>query len=125
MIRRRTYQVKEEIVASFHQHFNENLLPAQWKYGATLIGRYQTIPENGVVEIIALWEYEDEHQFHEIEHHLRQDAAHRKRVEDWYEKHGGRKHVASYFLQKEDSYLYSTLTPENEELRQRKVIESK
>lgn len=96
--RRKYYMVKKEIVESFNQHFNQTLLPAQLKYGTRLIGRWLLPAQDDLVEIFAIWEYDSREAYESIEAQVRGDQAHIKRVQAWYEKHGGKEHVIEKYI---------------------------
>lgn len=108
--RRKHYLVKSEFVDTFNTHFNHTNLPNQLKYGSRLIGRWMKDLENGTTEIFAIWEYDSYDDYLEIESAIRSDEAHAKRIRDWYEKHGGRKHVLTeYILEVKNEAIESTL----------------
>ncbi|MDV2583053.1 NIPSNAP family protein [Alkalibacillus haloalkaliphilus] len=93
--RKKTYQVKSEFVSTFNKHFNENLLPTQIKHGSSLVGRWMTNDQEGLVEIFAIWEYDSYEDYLQIEEEVRSDRDHVKRVKDWYNRQGGRDYVIS------------------------------
>ena len=56
------YQAVEEQLPTFHQFFRERLLPIQEKYGARLVGRWETED----TRVLAVWEYDDIEAYHRI-----------------------------------------------------------
>lgn len=96
--RRKFYIVKNEFVEIFNAHFNENNLPAQIKHGARLIGRWMTPNDETTTEIFAIWEYDSYERYKVIEANVRNDQDHVGRVNQWYEKHGGRDYVIKNYL---------------------------
>ncbi|MFA9556835.1 NIPSNAP family protein [Evansella sp. AB-rgal1] len=107
--RRKLYKVKPDIVESFNSHFNTTLLPTQQKYGTRLIGRWM-IQYEEYTEIFAIWEYDSQEDYEEIETKVRSDQAHIERVAAWYEKHGGRKNVMeNYVLEIKNEAIQSTV----------------
>ncbi|ENQ3108550.1 NIPSNAP family protein [Bacillus cereus] len=108
--RRKFYIVKSEFVEIFNAHFNETNLPNQLKYGSRLVGRWMKDNADDTVEIFAIWEYDSYEDYVTIESKVRSDEAHLKRIEDWYEKNGGRDHVLKeYILEMRNEALESTV----------------
>jgi len=95
--RRKYYTVKNEFVETFNTHFNENNLPNQLKHGARLIGRWM-VTKDETTEIFAIWEYDSFEKYKDIESNVRGDQAHVKRIENWYDRHGGRDYVHNNYL---------------------------
>lgn len=65
----RSYQGVPENLPLFHAFFRTHLLPVQLKYGARLVGRWQT--EDG--RVVAVWEYDDRAAYERIEAAVRAD----------------------------------------------------
>ena len=82
--RRKFYIVNSGFVEAFNDHFNNTNLPNQLKHGSRLIGRWMKAIDDDTVEIFAIWEYDSYDDYVTIESKVRSDAAHVKRVEDWY-----------------------------------------
>lgn len=98
--RRKFYIVKNEFVEIFNKHFNEHNMPTQTKYGARLIGRWMVPYNKETTEIFAIWEYDSYEDYVEIENNVRSDKVHVKRVQEWYEQHGGRENVFRNYILK-------------------------
>jgi hypothetical protein len=108
--RRKFYIVKSEFVEVFNELFNTINLPNQLKYGSRLVGRWMKDRENGTTEIFAIWEYDSYEEYENIEKNVRGDEAHVKRINDWYEKHGGKENVfKKYFLEVRNEALEDTV----------------
>ncbi len=108
--RRKFYIVKNEFVDVFNAHFNENNLPNQLKHGAQLIGRWMIPKGEKTTEIFAIWKYDSYEDYVEIENSVRSDEAHVQRVQDWYDKHGGRDYVINnYLLEVRNEEIKTTL----------------
>ncbi|PEK98891.1 NIPSNAP family protein [Bacillus sp. AFS017336] len=104
--RRKYYIVKNDFVEAF----NETNLPNQLKHGARLTGRWMTSHDATTTEIFAIWEYDSYEKYQEIEANVRGDQEHVQRVQNWYEKHGGRTKVfEEYCLEVRNDELISTL----------------
>jgi hypothetical protein len=109
--RRKFYIVKNEFVEIFNKHFNETNLPNQLKNGARLIGRWMIPNDELTTEVFAIWEYDSYDKYKEIEARVRGDEEHVKRVNNWYEKNGGRDYVyKEYIFEVRNEKLKSTLT---------------
>jgi len=96
--RRKYHIVSNEFVEIFNTHFNENNLPNQLKHGARLVGRWMIPKDEKTTEIFAIWEYNSYDDYVEIENKVRKDKEHVQRVQDWYDKHGGREYVINNYL---------------------------
>ena len=108
--RRKSYIVKSDFVDIFNVHFNNTNLPNQIKHGARLIGRWMKANDDNITEIFAIWEYDSYQDYIDIESKVRSDEAHNKRIQDWYEKNGGREHVyKEYILEVKYEPLESTV----------------
>ncbi|MGP4108855.1 NIPSNAP family protein [Virgibacillus sp. L01] len=108
--RRKFYIVKKEFVDIFNAHFNNTNLPNQLKYGARLTGRWMKENADNTVEIFAIWEYDSYEEYLEVESKVRSDTAHVKRVQDWYQEHGGKEHVyEKYIIEVRNEELESTV----------------
>lgn len=108
--RRKFYIVKNEFVHIFNAHFNDNNLPNQIKHGAQLVGRWMTPNDEDTTEIFAIWEYDSYEGYIHIESNVRNDEAHVRRVQEWYEQHGGRDYVLeNYLLEVRNEEIKTTL----------------
>ncbi|MEM7594181.1 MAG: NIPSNAP family protein [Cyanobacteria bacterium P01_A01_bin.83] len=70
IFRLRQYKVAPGKIDVFNTFFRERLLPVQKRYGACLIGRWQTKNGNRVV---ALWVYDNIEQYESIQAKVRID----------------------------------------------------
>ena len=70
IFRLRQYKVAPGKIDVFNAFFRERLLPVQKRYGASLVGRWQT--EDGK-NIAALWVYESIEQYESIQAKVRVD----------------------------------------------------
>lgn len=112
--RRKFYIVKNEFVDIFNEHFNETNLPNQINHGARLVGRWMVPSNKSTTEIFAIWEYDSYEKYKEIETMVRGDKDHVKRINNWYEKNGGRGHVyKEYILEVKNEQIFSTLIKNN------------
>ncbi|TFB15018.1 cytoplasmic protein [Filobacillus milosensis] len=108
--RRKFYIVKNEFVEVFNAHLNENNLPNQLKHGARLVGRWLIPNDEATTEIFAIWEYDSYEKYKEIEANVRSDYEHVNRINEWYDKHGGRDYVINnYLLEVRNEQLKTTL----------------
>lgn len=108
--RRKFYIVKSSFVEIFNTHFSETNLPHQIKYGSRLVGRWMKSINDDTIEIFAIWEYDSYEDYLEIESKVRGDEAHLKRIENWYEKNGGREYVyKEYIVEVRNEALESTI----------------
>ncbi|MCC2377631.1 NIPSNAP family protein [Bacillus wiedmannii] len=96
--RRKYYIVKNEFIKIFNEHFNNTNLPNQLKHGSRLIGRSMKDNKNDTTEVFAIWEYDSYEQYKEIESKIRSDKMHVTRIQDWYEKHGGKEYVLQKYI---------------------------
>ncbi|CAM4129242.1 Pyridine nucleotide-disulfide oxidoreductase [Mesobacillus thioparans] len=74
------------------------------------------IPHNETTtEIFAIWEYDSYEDYVSIENNVRNDTEHVKRIQSWYEEHGGRDNIKrEYLLEIKNEKIYSTIdTPLN------------
>ena len=71
IFRLRQYKVAPGKTEVFNSFFQERLLPVQKRYGACLVGRWQT--ENGD-RIAALWVYDSVEQYKAIQAKVRVDS---------------------------------------------------
>ncbi|TGB03527.1 NIPSNAP family protein [Halobacillus salinus] len=109
IFRRKMYKVAPSILEDFNKHFNETLLPTQLKYGARLVGRWMTEEKDGVIEILAIWQYESQEDYQVIEGKVRGDDAHIERVEKWFQKLGGRDKLKEVFLHIDQDFMKTTV----------------
>lgn len=98
--RRKSYLVKAAFVETFNRHFNETNLPNQLEHGSRLVGRWMKANEDDTVEVFAIWEYDSYEHYREIESQIRSNPEHIQRVQDWYEKHGGKAYVFKEWILK-------------------------
>lgn len=108
--RRKFYTVKSEFVEILNANFNDTNFPNQLKHCARLVGRWMKANKDYTVEIFAVWEYDNYEKYLEIESKVRNDKAHVKRVQDWYQKYGGKEHVLKkYLLEVKNEPIESTV----------------
>jgi len=108
--RRKYYVVKNEFIEIFNDHFNDTNLPNQIKYGSRLIGRWMKDNNDGTTEVFAIWEYNSYEDYEAIEKKIRSDKMHVRRINDWYEKHGGKEYVLQeYILEIKNEELLCTV----------------
>ena len=107
IFRLRQYQVAPGMIDKFNAFFKERLLPVQKRYGACLIGRWQT--ENGS-HVAALWTYDNMKQYESIQAQVRLDpdsvAAQKYR----------RANLKSMIVGTEEKFMVSTVPLELTEL---------
>jgi len=65
---------------------------------------------DGTVEIFAIWEYNSYEEYIEIESKIRSDKNHVNRINNWYEKYGGKENVKEYLLETRNEELISTIS---------------
>jgi hypothetical protein len=108
--RRKFYIVKNDFVEPFNKLFTEINMPNQLKHGARLIGRWMLPHDGATTEIFAIWEYDSYEDYVSIENKIRSDSEHVKRIQNWYEEHGGRDYVhKEYFVEVRNEKLKSTV----------------
>lgn len=108
--RRKYYRVKNELVKSFNDLFNNINLPNQLAHGSRLIGRWMCEAREETVEIFAIWEYDSYKEYVSIESNVRNDKQHVAKVNAWYEQHGGKDFVRKkYFLEVRNEEIISTI----------------
>lgn len=62
-------------------------------------------------EIFAIWEYDTQERYIEIEGNIRADTGHIQRINTWYENHGGRDYISkNYIAEVKNEQVISTLT---------------
>ncbi|MCT2535177.1 NIPSNAP family protein [Aquibacillus koreensis] len=114
--RRKFYIVRSEFVDIFNDLFTRINLPNQLKYGSRLVGRWMKDLNDGTTEVFAIWEYDSHEAYIEIESNIRSDEAHVKRIQNWYEEHGGKANVfKQYFLEVRNEPIESTVVTEQNE----------
>ena len=97
--RMRIYRAVEDNIEVFNRFFNERLLPVQLRYGARLVGRWQTADSR----IIAVWEYNDLASYEKIQEQVRNDPdSHAAQVH--------RKTLPPLILEQEEVFMKSTVT---------------
>lgn len=110
VLQKEFYIVKNEFVEVFNAHFNENNLPNQLRHGAQLIGRWMIPKDEKTTEIFAIWKYDSYEEYVKIENSVRSDDVQVQRVQDWYDKHGGRDYVINnYLLEVRNEEIKTTL----------------
>ena len=108
--RRKYYRVKKEFVESFNELFNNINLPSQLAHGSRLVGRWMCEEIENTVEIFAIWEYDSYQAYVDIESNVRNDKQHVKKVNDWYEQHGGKEFVQKkFFVKVKNEEIISTI----------------
>ncbi|KFM98847.1 hypothetical protein DJ93_5160 [Bacillus clarus] len=61
-------------------------------------------------EVFAIWEYDSYEDYVKIETNSRNDEMHVRRINDWYEQHGGKEYVfKEYILEIRNEALQSTV----------------
>ena len=107
MFRIRTYQVVPGKVEAFNDFFLTRLLPVQKRYGARLVGRFQT--KDGL-QITAVWVYKSRNHYESIQSQIMHDpdaiAAQECR----------RTALDPLFTKTDESYMTSTVPMELTEL---------
>jgi hypothetical protein len=101
--RMRVYQAIPEKLAEFHRFFHEYLLPTQIRYGARLVGRWET--EDG--RVVAVWEYDSREEYDRIDAAVRADPD--TKVALSYRD----THLGSLYTSREEVFMTSTL-PDSE-----------
>lgn len=107
--RRKSYVVKTAFVETFNKHFNETNLPNQLKNGTRFVGRWMKDNKDGTHEVFAIWEYDSYEDYVRIETNIQNDAEHVQRIQDWYDKFGGREQVRQFILEAKNEVLESTV----------------
>lgn len=108
--RRKFYIVKNEFIDTFNRLFNEINLPNQLKHGSRLTGRWMLPHDETTTEVFAIWEYDSYEDYVNIENNVRSDSEHVKRIQKWYEEHGGRDYVhKEYFVEVRNEKLTTTI----------------
>jgi YesN/AraC family two-component response regulator len=107
--RRKSYKVHPSILEKFNEHFNQNLLPAQLKYGARLVGRWMVEETTDTAEVFAIWEYDSIEHFEEIEEKIKNDIEHVERVQNWFKEMGGRENLKKVFYAIEQDFPKETV----------------
>ena len=67
--RMRIYRAVEDRLPTFHEFFEDCLLPVQLRHGARLVGRWGTHDKR----VVAVWEYDDMRAYEKIERAVRGD----------------------------------------------------
>ena len=96
--RMRIYQAVEGNLPNFNEFFREKLLPIQLKYGARLVGRWETEDNR----IVAILEYDDVESYHKINADVSNDPDSRKAQDH-------RKSLGQLFTEREEIFMRSTL----------------
>ena len=100
MFRLRQYKVAPGKIEVFNAFFREHLLPVQKRYGARLIGRWQT--KDGK-SITALWVYDSIEQYESIQAKVRVDPDSVKAQEF------RRAELNPLFTETEEAFMVSTI----------------
>ena len=100
IFRLRRYQVAPRMIDVFNTFFCERLLPVQKRYGASLIGRWQT--EDGS-SVTALWVYNN------IEHYKSIQAKVRKDPDSIAAQKFRRAELKSIITESEENFMVSTI----------------
>src|ERR1700760_2809718 len=77
LYRMRIYHAVPASLPAFRQFFQERLLPVQLRYGARLIGRWETEDSR----VVAIWEYDDRSSYERIQADVRHDPDSRSAQE--------------------------------------------
>lgn len=107
--RRKYYVVIEDFINAFNEHFNQTNLPNQLKHGSRLVGRWMRQQNDKTYEVFAIWEYDSYEEYLRIETEIKNDVEHLQRIENWYEKNGGRDQVYKYILEVRNEEILSTI----------------
>ncbi|WP_454190904.1 NIPSNAP family protein [Paenibacillus sp. Marseille-Q7038] len=108
--RRKFYIVNNDFVDILNKHFIETNLPNQLSNGARLVGRWMAPNSETTTEIFAIWEYDSYEKYEEIERNVRCNSEHMKKINDWYERHGGRERIyKECVIQVKNEAIISTL----------------
>jgi hypothetical protein len=94
----RIYKAVKENLSSFHKLFHEYLLPIQLKYGARLVGRWETED----ARVIAVWEYDSLEDYERIERAVRN--APDSIIAQQY-----RQSLGQLFIEREETFMVSTI----------------
>ena len=114
IFRLRQYKVAPGMIDKFNTFFRDRLLPVQRRYGACLIGRWQT--ENGD-RVAALWVYENIEQCESIQAKVRIDP-------DSIEAQKYRRaNLKSMIIETEQDFMVSTIPLDWTELSHLKTIQ--
>ena len=114
IFRLRRYKVAPGMIDVFNTFFRERLLPVQKRYGASLIGRWQT--ENGN-SVTALWVYDSIEQYESIQAKVRIDP-------DSIEAQKFRRaQLKSMILETEQEFMVSTVSLGLTELSHLKTLQ--
>lgn len=98
LYRVRRYVAVPEKLATFHDFFNDHLLPVQVRHGARLVGRWET-DDN---QVIAVWEYDDMAAYERIDAAVRADP-------DSVEAQKHRSALGPLFTEKHETFARSTV----------------
>lgn len=96
--RMRIYQAVPENMSSFHIFFREYLFPIQLKYGARLVGRWETED----ARVVAVWEYDSIEDYQRINQAVRSDP-------DSATAQQYRKSLKPLFVEREETFMVSTV----------------
>jgi NIPSNAP len=106
LFRLRTYTVEPGKLAVFNEFFLEHLLPIQLRHGAKLVARLGSADES---RIYALWAYDDEAAFDEIDRRVRDDPDSAAALK-------ARRRLDPLFIDATDEFLTSTVPIDATEL---------
>ena len=97
LYRMRVYRAVPASLPAFHQFFRECLLPVQVRYGARLVGRWETEDSR----VIAVWEYDDRESYERIEAAVRTDP------DSWRAQEHRRTGLPELFTSMEETFMTS------------------
>ncbi len=100
IFRLREYKVVPEKIGVFNAFFREHLLPVQQKYGAKLIGRWQT---EDYKAIYVLWAYAGHEEHRRIQHLVSTDAQLQESLQY------RRAKLDPLYLEKDDHFLVANV----------------
>jgi hypothetical protein len=97
LYRMRVYRAVPASLPAFRQFFQERLLPVQLRYGARLIGRWETDDDR----VVAIWEYDDRGSYEQIQAAVSRDPD-SQRAQEYL-----RAHLPDLFTSMEELFMTS------------------
>jgi NIPSNAP len=97
----RIYRAVPASLPAFRQFFQERLLPVQPRYGARLIGRWETEDDR----VVAIWEYDDRESYEQIQAAVSRDPDSRRAQEY------RRAHLPELFTSMEELFMNAASLP--------------